>query len=104
MSVSLRDRIPFAKILIVLAVAFFIAIGLLWLAGTLPYPFGPDPREKFSVGPVGGVALIIGLLSAAGFVATIAAWVCAGVIAAFSRKETEPQRLFSEEENKNKLS
>jgi hypothetical protein len=104
MSISSSDRIPFAKILIVLAVAFFIAIGLLWLAGTLPYPLGPDPREKFSVGSVGGVALIVGLLSAAGFVATIAAWVCVGVVAAFSQKEKEPQRLFSGEENKNKLS
>jgi len=103
MSISLRDRIPFARVLIALAAVFVVAVGLFYLFTNLPYPFGPDPREKFSVGVFGGVAGVV-VLPAVGFVVMIAIWVGAQVIASFSRKEAEPQRLFHEAESKNRPS
>jgi hypothetical protein len=101
MSISLSNRIPFGKILIMLAAAFFIAVGLLWLDGILPYPLGPGHKDKFDFGVLGDIAGVVGLLSAAGFVATIGAWVGIGVIGTFSRKDAEPQRLFCEKHDKN---
>lgn len=59
MSTSRNDRIPFAKLLIVFAAAFLIAVGLFFLAGTLQYPIGPDPREKFDGGMLGDAAMLL---------------------------------------------
>jgi hypothetical protein len=104
MSISLRDRIPFGRVLIALAAVFVVAAGLFCLFTNLPYPFGPEPREKFSVGIFGGVAGVVVLLSAVGFVVMIAIWVGAQVSASFSRQQAEPQRLFYEADNKNRPS
>jgi hypothetical protein len=98
MSILPGDPPAFAKILIVLAIVCIVAMGVIWLATTLPSPLGPDPEEKLSVGVLGDAAAVVVLLSGAGFVLTIAAWVGLGVFSSFSRKEAEPQRLFYPDE------
>lgn len=103
MNISLRDRVPFAKILIVLAVVFVIAVGLFLLAAALPDAMvNRAPRDKFDFGLLGDVAGAIALFSALGFVATITLRMGLGVIASFSRKEAEPQRLIYDGNDKEK--
>ena len=102
MNLLLKDRIPFPKILMVLAISFVIAAGLVLLAGQLPCPVGPCPYEKFSVGYLGDLGILVLLLSATCFVVTFAMWVGLAVVASFSRSDAGPQRLFDVKANKNK--
>ena len=99
----LVDRIPFAKFVIVLAVAFGIGLGLCGvdiafldrLRGR-GNEFGPNTF-------VGGIGFIAMVLSALGFVLTCVVWAVVGVVGAFRDRNSETQRLFEDQDDEGKL-
>ena len=102
MSQSLVDRIPFAKIVVVLAVAFGIGLGLCGLSIAMASN-GFASNEEFGGDRfgIGTVSLVVMLLSAFGLVIAVIAWVLAGIFSSFSRgqKSDEPQRLFGDKDD-----
>jgi hypothetical protein len=103
MNDRLVDRIPFAKIVIVLAVAFGIGLGLCGVDLTFLNRFrGPD--EEFGANTIiGGIGFIAMVLSALGLVLTCVVWAVVGVVGAFSQQESETQRLFEDKDDEDKL-
>ena len=100
----LVDRIPFAKVVIVLAVAFGIGLGLCGVDIAFLDKFR-SPGEEF--GPntfVGGIGAIAMALSALGLVLTCVAWSVVGVVGAFEDRDSETQRLFEGKDDEDKLS
>ena len=99
MSERLVDRIPFAKIVTVLAVIFGIALGMCGL--NLLLALSPLGRLRaFDGGPfsvMGFIELGAMLLSAVGMMVTVVAWVVMAAVGSFSRKGAEPQKLFDDE-------
>lgn len=104
MSKPLVDRIPFAKIVIVLASAFGIALGLCGMnlvLLNLGIGVGHNSGNYFG-GPLlstlGIVELAVMVISAVGLVITVAAWVITSAVGGFRRGESEPQQLFNYED------
>ena len=98
------DRIPFAKIVIVLAIAFGIGLGLCGVDAAFLEKFR-SPGEEF--GPntiVGGIGAIALVLSALGLVLTCVVWAVVGVVSAFSHRDVGTQRLFEDKDDEDKLS
>ena len=93
------DRIPFAKIVTVLAVAFGLGIGLCWLDFLLASSGIGKSHEEFGVGPLDAVSLVVMVLSAFGLVITTFLWVVLAAVGSFSRKDSEPQRLLDKKDN-----
>jgi len=94
MSERLVDRIPFAKIVAVLAVTFGVSLGLCGLTFVLS-----------SGGGSGGIFVGLGLLelismalSAAGLLVTLFAWVLLTAVGSFGQNVSQPQKLFDEKE------
>jgi hypothetical protein len=78
MSERLADRVPFTKIIVVLASAFGIALGL---CGLTAFATMSGHNALTSVlGSLGAIELIVMLLSAAGLVLTVIAWVVVSII------------------------
>jgi hypothetical protein len=97
------DRIPFAKIVIVLAIAFGIGLGLCGVDAAFLEKFR-SPGEEF--GPntiVGGIGAIALVLSALGLVLTCVVWAVVGVVSAFRDRNSETQRLFEDQDDEGKL-
>ncbi len=95
---SLSERISFAKIVVVLAVAFFIGVGLCGLDSTVLARFR-NLHEEF--GPntfVGVVGAWVLLLSGLGLVCAVIAWVLTAAVGGLRGKEAEPQKLFDDED------
>lgn len=96
-------RFPFAKIVVVLAVAFGVGLGLCGLDAALLEKLR-SPGNEFGpntiVGAVGAFAV---LLSASGLVVTTIVWAVVSAVGGFSRKGSEPQRLFEGKDDENKL-
>jgi hypothetical protein len=95
MSKPLVDRIPFARIVTVLAIVFGVSLGLCGMTWII------------SSGNGSGVGLLIGLgmlelvamaLSAAGLVLTLVVWVILAAIGSFGKNASQPQKLFGEED------
>jgi hypothetical protein len=103
MSKPLVDRIPFAKIVIVLAIAFGVSLGLCGLTLALSVS---GARQQFGVNQIAGVAAILSLpgmlLSAIGLVVTCAAWVVLSIVKGFSPKDEAPQHLFDDKNDVDK--
>ncbi len=100
MEKPLVDRIPFPKIVTVLAVAFGVGLGLCGLSAALT--IGGAQRNSFLVSilmSAGVLELIVIAVSGVGLVATTIAWVVLSVVGSFSRGDSEPQRLFDDEED-----
>jgi hypothetical protein len=103
MGKSFADRVPFAKIITVLAVAFGVGLGLCCLNGTLAAAgvarksIGAFADPILSI--IGILSLAVMILSAIGLIITTILWVIAAVVGSFSPKESEPQRLFEEKDN-----
>jgi hypothetical protein len=98
MSRPLVDRIPFAKIVTILAIVFGVALGLcgatLGLANSRSdFIFAKD---QFLI-PAGIIEIIVMALSAVGLLVTVIAWVVLGITSGFSRSGAEPQKLFDDE-------
>lgn len=96
MSKSPRRSIPFAKIVAVLASAFGVGVGLCGLDHLLAAHNIGRSHEEFGVGPLDAVSLSVMFFSAVGLVLTFIVWLLAGVFGGFSRKSSEPQRLFDD--------
>lgn len=90
----LLDHINFAKVAIVLAIVFVIALGLCGVTGYI----GSRPGASGATLPFGIVELAAMILSAAGLVLTLVAWVIVSILRVFGYKEQEPQRLFDNKE------
>jgi hypothetical protein len=75
MNERLADRVPFTKIIVVLASAFGIALGLCGLTA-----FATMSGHNALTGSLGVIELIVMLLSAAGLVLTVIAWVVVSII------------------------
>jgi hypothetical protein len=87
MSKPLVDRIPFAKIVVALAVAFDLGLGLCGLDFFLLVRGNQTHTQAFGAGPIGVLSLTVLSLSAIGLVVTIILWVVLAAVAAFNRKE-----------------
>lgn len=99
MSKPLVDRIPFAKIVAVLAVAFGLGVGLCGLDFFLgSHGIGKNTQE-FGVGPIDALSLIVMAFSALGLALTTVLWVVFAAVGSFSRKDSEPQRLLDEKQD-----
>lgn len=96
MSESLIERIPFAKIVTVLAVGFGIGLGLCGLDYLLAANGIGKSTEEFGVGPLDAVSLVVMALSAVGLVVTVVAWVVAAIVDSAVGKVSQPQKLFGE--------
>jgi hypothetical protein len=96
MSTSPDRRISFAKVVVVLAVAFVLGLGLCGLDATVLARFR-NHYEEF--GPntfVGAIGAWVLVLSALGLVVTVIAWVLSAVVSGVSRKDDAPQKLYDD--------
>lgn len=86
------DRSIFARIVIVLAIAFLTGIGLCGLDETFLANL-PGPHEEFGpntfVGGIGAIAIVASVL---GFAVTAVVWVVARVVAGFSHKDDRDEK------------
>jgi hypothetical protein len=86
----LIDRIPFAKIVIGLVIAFFVSLGLCGLTLVL----SSGAYNGFAT--FGIVELVAMALSAACLILTLIVWVTLAAVGSFGEKVSQPQRLFEE--------
>ena len=101
MSERLIDRIPFAKIVTVLAIVIAISLGLCGV--TFFISSGGGRGGGFLIG-FGMLELAANVLSAVGVVATIVVWIALSVFDNCNHKESEPLRLFDDKKDKNQPS
>jgi hypothetical protein len=87
MSKPAADRIPFAKILVGLAVAFGIGLGLCGLDFVLLLRASQTRTPGFGVAPVGVMSLVVLSLSAIGLFVTTIVWVVLAVVDRTNHKE-----------------
>jgi len=78
-----RKRIPFAKIVIGMAVSFLIGVGFCGLDFALGASGIGKSHEEFSVGPLDGVSLVVMVLSAAGLIVSLLLWGLAALFRSF---------------------
>lgn len=101
MSKPLVDRVPFAKIVTVLAIAFGVGVGLCGLSAVLP-----SSGEPFRVNSLSLPSLLIMVLSFIGLIITLIVWVITRAISGFSVKgsSSSPRTLFgnSDEDSNNR--
>lgn len=93
-----RRGFPFAKIVVVLAIAFGVGLGLCGLS-FVAASAGFKSHEEFGIDSFGiaGFSLLVMILSAAGLVPALVAWVVAATVRAW-RETGEPQTLHSHAE------
>jgi hypothetical protein len=95
-SERLIDRIPFTKIVTVLAIVLAISLGLCGVTFSLSASMGAD--ESFFIG-LGILELVVIVLSAAGLVLTLIVVVTLWFFGSFSKKVSQPQKLFGEKDD-----
>ncbi|MGA9070131.1 MAG: hypothetical protein WB424_07745 [Terracidiphilus sp.] len=96
MSERLIDRIPFAKIIAVLATVFGISLGLCGI--TFVVSLGGGRSGEFFLG-LGMLELIAIVLSAVLLVLTLIVFVTLLIFRGVSKKVSQPQKLFGEEDD-----
>jgi membrane protein implicated in regulation of membrane protease activity len=96
MSERLVDRIPFAKIITVLATVFGISLGLCGVTFVLSLGGGRGSGFLISFGILEMVALGV---SMAGLLLTLLVFVTLSIFGSFSEKVSQPQKLFDEEDD-----
>jgi len=74
------NRFPFAKIVVIFAVAFLVGVGLCGLDYVLAANGIGKSTEEFGVGILDGPSLIIMVLSAACLILTLIVWMIAAVL------------------------
>jgi hypothetical protein len=99
MSKPLVDRIPFAKILIGLTIAFGLSLGLCGVSLALSWrgkvPAGMDQLVDRAAG-----AEILGMvLSAVGIAVMAAVWVVMTVVTSLTRRGAEPEAPIDEKDD-----
>jgi hypothetical protein len=78
------DRFPFAKIVIILAVAFLVGLGLCGIDYVLAANGIGKSTEEFGVGILDGPSLVIMCLSAVCLIFTLILWAIAGIVSNFA--------------------
>jgi hypothetical protein len=96
MSERLIDRIPFAKIVTVLAVVIGVSLGLCGL--TFVLSLGGGRAGGFLMG-FGILELAAIVLSVAALILTLVVLVTLLIFGSFSAKASQPQRLFEERDD-----
>jgi flagellar basal body-associated protein FliL len=95
----------FAKIVVVLAIAFCAGLGLCGLS-FVAASHGFKSNQEFGVDSIGiaGFSLIVMILSALGLVVAVVVRVMAAIFGSFSSKQrgSEPQTLFGDEDDEHK--
>jgi ABC-type molybdate transport system permease subunit len=91
----LVDRIPFAKIVIGLVVAFLVSLGLCGL--TLAFSGGGGGNSAFA--NLGILELVAMAASAAGAFLTVVVWAILSIVGSFGEKVSQPQKLFDEQDD-----
>jgi hypothetical protein len=94
MSERLFDRIPFAKIVTVLAIVFGVSLGLCGVTYFLSSDGGNGNGFLAGFGILELAAII---LSAAGLALILVVFVALSIFGSFSEKVSQPQKLFDEE-------
>jgi hypothetical protein len=89
MSKSLVERIPFAKIVIGMTLGLLVGVGICGLDYALAANGIGKSTEEFGVGPLDNVSLVVMLLSAAGLVLSLVAWLLVAMIGATDRPNDE---------------
>ena len=85
----MANRLSFAKIVTILAVAFGIGLGLCGLSAILP-----SSGEEFHTNWLSLPSLLIMVLSFLGLIVTLLIWIISSAIGGFSAKGSDPQTLF----------
>jgi hypothetical protein len=98
MSERLVDRIPFAKIVIVLAIAFGVSLGLCGVTFVLALSGKDHILAGFGI-----LELVVIGVSAAGLVLTCVVWVTLSIFGSFSETASQPQKLFPDERDDTKI-
>jgi hypothetical protein len=94
MKKRLVDRIPFAKIMLVLAAALILSLGSCGLS----FYFSSAPlRDASSTLALIGLVGFLGSL--AGLVLTGFAWVILAIVGASGEKVSQPEKLFDKEDD-----
>lgn len=98
--------VSFAKLVVVMAVAFGVGLGLCGLDYLLAANGIGKSTEEFGVGPLDGVSLVVMILSALGLVVTLVAWIIVAILGGFGigRVSDEPQKLLDDKDDEDKLS
>jgi membrane protein implicated in regulation of membrane protease activity len=86
----LIDRIPFAKIVIGLAIVLIVSLGLCGLTFVLSSGVGSNFAS------LGIIELVAMALSAAGLILTVVVWATLAAVRSFRDKVSQPQKLFEE--------
>jgi hypothetical protein len=94
-------RFSFAKLVVVMAVGLLVGAGLCGLDFTLAAHGIGKSTQEFGVGPLDGVSLVVMVLSTAGLGLSLVAWLLAAI---FGGHGDEPQRLFEDKNDRDKLS
>jgi cytochrome bd-type quinol oxidase subunit 2 len=104
LSQPLVNRIPFAKIVTVLAIVFGVALGTCGVTFVVGLATDGSANRALSsvVGVLAPVELIVLALSAIGLVFTLAAWVILTITANVTRRANEPQRIFDDRDGDDK--
>jgi hypothetical protein len=99
----LVDRIPFAKILIVLSIVFGISLGLCGLSiAQVLRSQTASPGIGQLMNRVIGLDVLAMVLSAAGLVATTILWVVMTAVSSIRRKRQQPPKLFDGKDDEGK--
>jgi hypothetical protein len=99
MNERLVDRIPFAKIITVLAIIFGVSLGLCGVTAM----FASRMRTNSNFLVSFGMIELVGILgSAAGLVGTTALWVVLTAVGSFGGSRSESQRIFDGRDDESK--
>jgi len=79
----LVERFPFAKTVVILAVAFLVGVGLCGMDYLLAANGIGKSTEEFRVGILDAPSLIVMALSAVGLIFTFIAWAITAVVSSF---------------------
>lgn len=91
---------PFAKIVVVLALAFIAGIGLCGLDYFLASQGIGKSTQEFGVGPLDAVSLVVMVLSLASLVLMLIAWALSAIVRSLGPDSNEPQKLLDKKDDR----
>lgn len=80
-------QFPFAKLVVVMAVCLLVGTGLCGLDFALAAGGIGRSAQEFGVGPLDGLSLVVMVLSAAGLVLSLAAWLLTAIFRSMASKD-----------------
>jgi hypothetical protein len=91
MPISLSDRIPFAKIVTILAIVFVVSLGLCGLTYAASTGTSGDGGYVIALGLIELAAMALSLL---GLIVTALVWLVKAILESLSPNNGNPQKLF----------